>query len=141
MAASKNTGGFTSTGLLAEEVMLAIPSLTNSDAIEIGQIARAWFDVVHPKGIHLKRLHEKDPMPLRILTLPAIFRPSTNIVYPPFKHGRYLEEYAYDYLTEHQDTIQTEYVYLPIFWTNLQTHVAFPKQKDGLAILLKKALG
>ena len=79
-------------------------------------------------------------MPLQILTLPAVFRPSTTVVYPPFKHGRYLEEYAYEYLTEHQSTIQTEYVYIPIFWTNLQNHVAFQKQKAGLAVLLQKAI-
>ena len=35
----KTTGGFTTAGLLAEEAMLVLPSLTNSDAIEIGQIA------------------------------------------------------------------------------------------------------
>ena len=39
MAESKTTGGFSSAGLLAEEQMLLLPSLTNADAIEIGQIA------------------------------------------------------------------------------------------------------
>ena len=39
MALIETTGGFTSAGLLAEEAMLVLPSLTNSDAIEIGQIA------------------------------------------------------------------------------------------------------
>ena len=39
MALIETTGGFTSAGLLAEEQMLLLPSLTNSDAIEIGQIA------------------------------------------------------------------------------------------------------
>jgi uncharacterized protein (UPF0303 family) len=38
MAQSKTTGGFSSAGLLAEEAMLVLPSLTNVDAIEIGQI-------------------------------------------------------------------------------------------------------
>jgi uncharacterized protein (UPF0303 family) len=36
-----SAGGFTSAGLLAEEAMLILPSLTNADAIEIGQIATA----------------------------------------------------------------------------------------------------
>jgi uncharacterized protein (UPF0303 family) len=35
------TGGFSSADLLREEVALQLPSLTNSDAIEIGQIAVA----------------------------------------------------------------------------------------------------
>lgn len=39
MGISKTTGGFTSDGVLAEEQMLVLFSLTNSDAIEIGQIA------------------------------------------------------------------------------------------------------
>jgi uncharacterized protein (UPF0303 family) len=34
-----NTGGFSSKKLLDEEQMLKLPSLTNNDAIEIGQIA------------------------------------------------------------------------------------------------------
>lgn len=79
-------------------------------------------------------------MPLRILTLHPMFQPSTTIVYPPFKHGKYLEEYAYDYFLAHQDSIETEYVYLPVFWTNLQNHAAFAKQKESLVILLTKAI-
>lgn len=79
-------------------------------------------------------------MPLRILTLPLIFRPPTSIVYPPFKYGKYIEEYAYDYFLAHQDSIETEYVYLPVFWTNLQTHAAFTKQKESLAMLLTRAI-
>ena len=39
MSIRKTTGGFTSAGLLAEKQMLLLPSLTNSDAIEIGHIA------------------------------------------------------------------------------------------------------
>ena len=33
------TGGFTGQGLLEEEKILKLPSLTNTDAIEIGEIA------------------------------------------------------------------------------------------------------
>ena len=41
MSESKTTGGFTSQQLLQEEQVLILPSLTNTDAIEIGQIATA----------------------------------------------------------------------------------------------------
>jgi uncharacterized protein (UPF0303 family) len=41
MSESKTTGGFTSKQLLQEEQVLILPSLTNTDAIEIGQIATA----------------------------------------------------------------------------------------------------
>jgi hypothetical protein len=79
-------------------------------------------------------------MPLRILELPAMFRPGTSITYPPFKKGRYMEEYAYEHLTAHQDSIDTDYIYVPVFWTNLQNHPGFRKQKEGLTLLLQKAL-
>jgi hypothetical protein len=79
-------------------------------------------------------------MPLRMLELPAMFRPGTSITYPPFKKGRYMEEYVYEYLTAHQESIDTDSIYIPVFWTNLQNHPGFRKQKDGLTILLQKAL-
>jgi uncharacterized protein (UPF0303 family) len=41
MSESKTTGGFTSQQLLQEEQVLILPSLTNTDAIEIGEIATA----------------------------------------------------------------------------------------------------
>ena len=41
MSESKTTGGFTSQQLLQEEQVLILPSLTNTDAIEIGRIATA----------------------------------------------------------------------------------------------------
>jgi uncharacterized protein (UPF0303 family) len=39
MASAQTTGGFTSQQLLQEEQVLILPSLTNTDAIEIGRIA------------------------------------------------------------------------------------------------------
>ena len=39
MGINQTTGGFTSALLLDEEMKLTLPSLTNADAIEIGQIA------------------------------------------------------------------------------------------------------
>ncbi len=41
MSEVKTTGGFSSQQLLQEEQVLILPSLTNTDAIEIGQIATA----------------------------------------------------------------------------------------------------
>ena len=42
MASAQTTGGFTSKQLLQEEQVLILPSLTNTDAIEIGQIATSF---------------------------------------------------------------------------------------------------
>lgn len=79
-------------------------------------------------------------MPLRVVELGKQFRPATSIVYPPFKNGRYMEEYFYDYVMLHKDNIETDLVYIPIFWTNIQTHPGFSNMKSGFNILLKKAL-
>lgn len=78
-------------------------------------------------------------MPLHILELGKQFRPSTSHVYPPFKKGRYMEEFVYDYLVSKQ-TIQTQLVYIPIFWTNLQNHPAFQQMKEKYQVLLDLAL-
>jgi uncharacterized protein YozE (UPF0346 family) len=51
-----------------------------------------------------------------------------------------MEEYFYDYIMTHKDTIETDLVYIPIFWTNLQNHPAFSKQKQNYEILLSRAL-
>ena len=79
-------------------------------------------------------------MPIRILELGKQFRPATSQVYPPFKKGRYMEEYFYDYIIAHKDEIQSNKVYIPIFWTNLQNHPAFTNQKQNYSILLTTAL-
>jgi hypothetical protein len=78
-------------------------------------------------------------MPLQILELGKQFRPATSVVYPPFKNGRYMEEYFYDYALTHKDTINSERVYIPAFWTNIQIHPGFQSMRDGLNIFLKRA--
>jgi hypothetical protein len=79
-------------------------------------------------------------MPLTILPLPSLFRPGTSHVYPPFKKGRYMEEFIYDYLLQHQHNIHTSLVYLPIYWTNLQNHPNFTSSIAKYDILLQRAL-
>ena len=79
-------------------------------------------------------------MPLRIVDLPKTFRPGTSHVYPPFKNGRYMEEYVYHYLADHRAAIETEYAYLPVYWTHLQNHPAFSRMKGNYQMLLDRAL-
>lgn len=79
-------------------------------------------------------------MTLKILELGKQFRPATSIVYPPFKNGRYMEEYFYDYIMVHKDEIQSDLVYIPIFWTNLQNHPAFTNQRQNYTLLLNNAI-
>jgi len=80
-------------------------------------------------------------MPLKILDLGRQFRPKTSITYPPFKNGRYMEEYFYDYSTnpENNTKIETDRIYIPAFWTNIQNHPNFSNMKESLNILLKRA--
>ena len=77
---------------------------------------------------------------LRIAGLPVLFRPSTSHIYPPFKDGRYLEEYAYEFFLTRGGEIQTEWIYLPVFWTHLQNHPAFSVQKGKYQLLLNRAI-
>jgi hypothetical protein len=77
---------------------------------------------------------------MRILDLGKVFRQATSIVYPPFKHGRYMEEYAYEYFTTHAPTIDTPLVYLAAFWTNLQIHPAYDQHKANYQMLLDQAI-
>ena len=77
---------------------------------------------------------------MRIVELGKMFRPGTSHVYPPFKKGRYMEEFMYEYLLAQQGVIQTDWVYLPVFWTNLQNHPGFSANKAKYQILLDQAL-
>lgn len=77
---------------------------------------------------------------MKIVELGKMFRPGTSHVYPPFKNGRYMEEFAYETLVAQQDTIQTDLVYLPIFWTNLQNHPGFTQSRSKYEIVLDQAL-
>jgi hypothetical protein len=76
---------------------------------------------------------------MQILELSQVFRPKTSHVYPPFKKGRYMEEFMYDYFISRQD-IQTKYIYIPIFWTNMQNHPAFSDKRKSYQILFDEAI-
>ena len=56
-----------------------------------------------------------------------LFHHPTNVVYPPFKHGLYLEEY----FSRHN----TLGHYLDVFWTNLQIE---PRFHQGLRTIVQK---
>ena len=81
-------------------------------------------------------------MVLRVVGLPALFRPATSHVYPPFKRGRYMEEYVYDVLVTQGkgQEMLTDWIYVPVFWTNLQNHPGFSCQRGKYQMLLNHAL-
>lgn len=54
---------------------------------------------------------------MQIIEVPAHFQPTIPFSYPAHQRGLLIEEFGYSYLREHQHEIETELVYLPIFWT------------------------
>jgi hypothetical protein len=51
-----------------------------------------------------------------------------------------MEEFFYNYIIENKDKINSDYVYIPVFWTNLQNHPGFKSQKRNYEAILKSAL-
>ena len=73
-----------------------------------------------------------------MLELSKQFRPATSHTYPPFKNGRYMEEYVYEFFLKNSHSK----TYIPIFWTNMQNHPGFknnmqPKYNKLLQTALK----
>lgn len=77
---------------------------------------------------------------LRIVSLPSLFRLNTSHHYPPFKNGRYMEEYIHHYLEKQKETIVTPWIYLPIYWTAIQNHPSFHTVRYKYEILLQQAI-
>jgi hypothetical protein len=76
-----------------------------------------------------------------MLQLSEQFRLGTQVIYPPFKKGLYLEEAFYKYYCEHIDEFEkTEYIYIPAFWTNLQIDDHFQAMKPRLQAELDIAI-
>ena len=73
-----------------------------------------------------------------ILDLPDFFRKPSPDTYPPFKHGRYMEEYFYDFILKNIDNFKhINYTYIPVFWTNLQVSSDFSSKKEYYNEFLK----
>jgi len=49
--------------------------------------------------------------------------------YPPFKNGRFLEEYFYDYYQNLNTDIKNKLIYIDVFWLNLHMLNRFDKNK------------
>jgi hypothetical protein len=53
-----------------------------------------------------------------IVDVPLIFQPKYTSTYPSYSSGKNMEEICYDFFSIHKDTIDSDYVYLPVFWTS-----------------------
>lgn len=75
---------------------------------------------------------------MKILNLPEFFRIQSPDIYPPFKTGRYMEEYFYDFILKNIDNFKDiNYTYIPVFWTNLQVSSDFSSKKEYYNEFLK----
>ena len=53
-----------------------------------------------------------------ILDVPSKFKPEYKSDYPSYTSGKNMEEICYEYFLLNKDNINTEYIYLPVFWTS-----------------------
>ena len=53
-----------------------------------------------------------------IVDVPSNFQPKYISNYPSYSSGKNMEEICYDFFSTHKDTIDSDYIYLPIFWTS-----------------------
>ncbi len=62
----------------------------------------------------------------KIIKKTSNFRPPAMYpVYPPYHEGHYIEEYFYNYFIN--NNIQTQRLYIPIFWTNINNNFSYNK--------------
>lgn len=55
---------------------------------------------------------------MQICHVPPQFQPHYESHYPPYSSGKNIEEIIFHYLQSIKDTIETNYIYLPVFWTS-----------------------
>jgi hypothetical protein len=58
---------------------------------------------------------------MKIIEVPQNFQPTYYSTYPPYSSGKNTEEICFDILKHKVDEIDTEYIYIPIFWTTIYT--------------------
>lgn len=75
---------------------------------------------------------------MKILTIPKIFQPSYKSTYPPYSSGQNMEEIFLKYFEDNKDNINTEYIYIPIFWTSFYVIRKYGTQINDLLEFLDK---
>ncbi len=55
---------------------------------------------------------------MKILDVPREFQPIYKSVYPKYSSGKNIEEIFYDMFKNSKDTIETDLIYIPVFWTS-----------------------
>jgi len=55
---------------------------------------------------------------MQIIKIPPTFQPSYKSNYPGYSSGKNMEEIFNELFIKNKDNIETEYIYLPVFWTS-----------------------
>ena len=66
---------------------------------------------------------------MKLIDNPHFYCPNKD-TYPPFKNGRYLEEYFFQMMTEHTYDLPRKYI--PALWTNFQIEDWFQSRKSEM---------
>ena len=75
---------------------------------------------------------------MKILEVPSEFQPNYVSSYPPYSSGKNTEEICYEILKNKIDEIETEYIYIPIFWTSIYTFRSHNGNFDDIYDWLEK---
>lgn len=66
--------------------------------------------------------------------IPSIFQPTYKSNYPCYSSGFNMEEILYNFFFKEKEQINTDYIYLPIFWTS---YYVLNNYGENIALLLK----
>ena len=77
-------------------------------------------------------------MKMKMLEVPPEFQPNYVSSYPPYSSGKNTEEICYEILKNKIDEIETEYIYIPIFWTSIYTFRSHNGNFDDIYDWLEK---
>ncbi len=69
---------------------------------------------------------------MEIINVPKEFQPEYISTYPEYSSGKNMEELLYDYFITNKDSINTDMIYLPIFWTSYYVTHNYMENIDNL---------
>ena len=67
-----------------------------------------------------------------IQQVPQEFQPIYRSNYPGYSAGKNIEEICYDYFINQQSSINSDYIYLPVFWTSYYVTHGYGQNINGL---------
>jgi len=75
---------------------------------------------------------------MKILSIPNTFQPPYKSTYPPYSSGENMEEIFYKYFMKNKESIKSDLIYIPIFWTSFYVKRKYGTQIKDLLDFLDK---